>query len=196
MEYLGTVVLVIFLCVVVMIMFVIVDPLMAYHHVLPADDMDNLAGITDIRWDERVKQYWSHMFLDMSKPVLELGCGNTAVSLHTSRVIFNKDKHYIIVPTGNPRLEVLGHNMALLQTTPQLNPTYPEPPGTLIVHYDGQDMLPSYLSFLTDNDSPTHILMLECNKDMHAACTPILQSHGWERIKKYIHLAVWCRKKK
>lgn len=186
-----------FLSCVVLLMFVLIDPVMAYHHDLPADDLTGLMGISDIKWEERVKQYWAHIYLDMSRPVLELGCGNTAVALHTNKVLSSKAPHQVILSPQSDLLPTLQHNkQAAHASFDIISPNQSKPPGTLIVHYDGQDLLQDHLSYLVDEDSPTHILVLECKKELHTAVALILKSHGWHRVKKYIHLAVWCRKTK
>jgi hypothetical protein len=66
--------------------------------------------------------------------------------------------------------------------------------GTLIVHYDGQDMVQEYVHLLA-NSSSVHVFILESTKELYNTLSPILAAYGWERVKRYIHLSVWCRKK-
>jgi hypothetical protein len=178
-------------------MFVLVDPLMAYYQELPADDVANLDGISNIRWEERIKQFWAHMYTDMSCPVLELGCGNTSVALHISTVLAPGQQH-IIVTDDTQRRNALLHNKRAASATFHIRKKAPfdtsPGPGTLIVHYDGQGMIQDYVHLLA-NPSSVHVFILESTKELYNTLSPILTAYGWERVKRYIHLSVWCRKK-
>lgn len=192
---LSVVVLVVFLCFVTLLMFILVDPLMAYYQELPADDITDLHGISSIRWEERIKQFWAHMYTDMSCPVLELGCGNTSVALHISKVLAPGQQH-IIVTDDKQRRNALLHNKQAASATFSIRKKVPfgTSPGTLVVHYDGQDMVPEHMHLLADSSS-VHVFILESTKELYNTLSPILTAYGWERVKRYIHLSVWCRKK-